>query len=60
MNQVLDPHKRTTKVNLSVVVAVLLFFAAMAALVIHYMKNPNQPREEQNERLNAPSGSPRG
>jgi hypothetical protein len=54
MNQVLDPGKRTTKVNLFVVLGVVVFFAAMTALVIHYAKNPDHPREEQNQRLNTP------
>jgi hypothetical protein len=59
MKQVLDPGKRTTKVNLGVVIAVVTFFVLMAWLVIHYAKNPDQPKEEQHQRLNAPSGSPR-
>lgn len=34
-------HKRTTKVNLSVVIGVLLFFAAMSAVAFWYW-NSNQ------------------
>lgn len=38
-----DVKKRTTKVNISMVIAIILFFAIAAAVLLFTRKNPPQP-----------------
>lgn len=58
MRQVLDPEKRTTKVNLGVIIAVITFFVLMGWLVVHYLNNPDKPKEEMNQRMDPGTGTP--
>jgi flagellar basal body-associated protein FliL len=46
---IIDPHKRTTKVNFSIVIGVIVFLIASAGVVIWYSNNPHTaaPKEEQ-------------
>ena len=53
MQPVMDTQKRTTKVNLAVIIGVVFFFAVMGWLVVHYFQHPEKPRDEQNRRLNS-------
>ncbi|ATC62955.1 hypothetical protein CMV30_02680 [Nibricoccus aquaticus] len=41
-----DVKKKTTRVNMTIILAVLVFFALGAALVIKVAKNPPQTPEE--------------
>ncbi len=41
-----DVKKKTTRVNLTIVIAVIVFFALGAALVLKIAKNPPQTLEE--------------
>lgn len=44
-----NPHKRTTKVNFSIVIGVVIFLGVTAGVVIWYSNNPptSAPKEEQ-------------
>ena len=35
-----NPHKRTTKVNFAVVIAVVVFFVISAVMLIRFMRHP--------------------
>lgn len=39
----MNPHRRTTKVNLSMIVAVLLFFAIAAGVAVWVANKPESP-----------------
>lgn len=41
-DQLVDPHKRTTKVNIGVVIGALIFFILMGIFVWRVAKNPPQ------------------
>lgn len=44
-DQLVDPSKRTTKVNVAVAIGVLIFLTAMAVFVWRVAKNPPQDPE---------------
>ncbi|HEX2100179.1 MAG TPA: hypothetical protein VHF69_05935 [Candidatus Synoicihabitans sp.] len=39
-------HKKTTKVNIAMVIGVLIFFVIAVAVGVHYMRNPAEARSE--------------
>lgn len=45
-DRIVDPHKRTTKVNFGVVVGVIVFFVAMGIFVWNVAQDPPQSPSE--------------
>jgi hypothetical protein len=44
-----DVKKRTTKVNLAVVIGVLVFFVIAATVLIKFARSPGETRDEMHE-----------
>ncbi len=45
----MEVHKKTTKVNLAVVIGVVLFFVIAAAVMFKFMRSPDETRNEMHE-----------
>jgi hypothetical protein len=49
-----DVHKRTTKVNIGVVIGVTVFLLVMSLAVFKYWRNPDRTANEQHQRIDGP------
>lgn len=46
-----DVHRRTTKVNISVVVGVVTFLALTIAVILFIKRNPSETVEDQHQKM---------